>query len=370
MGAGSSVTGASNASFVNGPVSKIGNTPFTFPVGKTNCGPSATVKGYAALAISVFTPGAVTDRFTAEYKRGSAYALGAITAIGLHHISRCDYWTFTRDNGISTVDITLSWDDSINNCTTASPYVNNRLSLTIAHNNNIGGSTWDAYAVAGITTGTNATGTVTWGGGSPQSTTFGAFAIGSVDFLNPLPITITYFTGTKNNGNHLLNWKVTCVTTPSATLEMQRSTDGSNFNTIYSIVATALRCQQPFDYADNQPAKGVNYYRLKMTDVDGKVTYSSIVSLINSAKGIEVMNIAPNPIVNGGFNLKISTAEKTQMDLVITDMQGRILQKQAVNTFAGFNVIPVNVKNLAAGAYQLVGNTVGGRTRVLRFVIQ
>jgi hypothetical protein len=74
--------------------------------------------------------------------------------------------------------------------------------------------------------------------------------------------------------------------------------------------------------------------------------------------------------VNGAFNLKVSTAEKIQMELVITDMQGRILQKQSVPMIAGFNQVPVNVRNLAAGTYQLFGNTDDGRTKVLRFVIQ
>jgi hypothetical protein len=151
---------------------------------------------------------------------------------------------------------------------------------------------------------------------------------------------------------------------------MERSTDGRNYSSIYSIFATALRCQQPFDCTDNAPAKGVNYYRLKMTDADGKITYSTVVPLINAVKGLDVLNIAPNPIVNGAVNLKVSTAEKMQMELVITDMQGRVLQKQSVTMIAGFNQIPMNVKNLAAGTYQLYGNTADGRTRVLRFVIQ
>ncbi|MFZ1451491.1 MAG: T9SS type A sorting domain-containing protein, partial [Ferruginibacter sp.] len=181
---------------------------------------------------------------------------------------------------------------------------------------------------------------------------------------------INYFNGTKSNGNHLLNWKVTCASTPSATIEMERSTDGRNYISIYSIFATAVRCQQPFNYTDNQPAKGINYYRLKMTDADGKITYSTIVTLINAVKGIDVMNIAPNPIVNGTFNVKISTAEKIPMELVITDMQGRVLQKQLVPLIAGFNQVPVNVRNLSAGTYQLFGYSADGRTRVLRFVIQ
>ena len=371
MSAGSVVAGASNASFVDGPVAKIGNTAFTFPVGKTNCGPSGTVKGYAALAIANFTGGLITDQFTAEYKRGDALVLGAISNAFINHISRCDYWTLTRDGATaSTVDITLSWDAPINNCVTTAPYVNSLASLTIAHNNNTGSSTWDTYAVAGVACCSNTMGTVTWDMGSPQSTTFGAFTIASLDFQNPLPITVNYLNGTKQNSNHLLNWKITCNSTASATMSLERSNDNRNYSSIYAITATALRCQQPFDYIDNQPLTGINYYRLKITDANGKVTYSSVISLLNADKGFDIMSIAPNPIVNGNFKLNVSAAQKMQMDIVITDMQGRLMQKQTVNMIAGFNTIPMNVTNLAAGTYQVYTNTADGRSKVLRFVKQ
>ena len=361
---GGGTSGASNSSFVDGPIAKIGNGSFTFPVGKPNCGPSGTVSGYAPIMISNFTGGSPTDQYTAEYKRGDALALGT-NASGADHISRCDYWTLTRDVGSSTVDITLYWDETINNCVTTAPYVNNLPSLTVAHSNNPGN--WDAMgSIGGF--GSAAIGNVPWTGA--QSTTFGAFAIASTDFNNPLPITLNYFTGTKQNSNHLLNWKVTCNSTPGVTMELLRSADGRNFSGINTIYATALQCQQPFNYTDVHPLPGVNYYRLKMTDADGKVTYSSIVSLINAAAGIDIMSIAPNPIVNRNFKLNISAAQKTQMDMMITDMQGRVMHKQIINAIAGFNTVPVNVSNLATGTYQVYVVSAEGRSKVLRFVIQ
>ena len=354
MGAAASVSGASNTSYVFGPVKKIGNTAFTFPVGKTN--------GYLPLRVSNFTgASAVTDELTAEYIRASGSALGPITAPFINRVSACEYWNLNLNNGIPTVDLTLYWNAN-NPCN--GTYISNVTDIEIAH---FVAGTWNSSSVGfSATTGTAATGDVTWTGVS----IFSPFTIASRTAANPLPIIINYFTGTKNNGTHLLNWKVTCVSVPSATIEMERSTDGRNYGSIYSIFATALRCQQPFNYTDNTPAKGVNYYRLKMTDADGKITYSTVVSLINAIKGIDVLNIAPNPVVNSTFNLKVSTALKTQMEIVITDMQGRILQKQAVSLIAGFNSIPMNVKNLAAGTYQLVGITADEKTRVLRFVIQ
>ena len=354
FGTTASVTGASNASYVSGPVRKTGNTAFTFPVGKSN--------GYVPLRVSNFAGlSAPTDQFTAEYVRASGTALGTITAPLITRVSSCEYWTLSATTGTPTVDLTLYWNAN-NPC--GGTYIDNLPDLEITH---FDGTNWDNSSVGFSSKGgTTAAGDITW----PGVNTFSPFTLASTTGANPLPITINYFNGAKNNGNHLLNWKVTCISTPSATLEVERSTDGRNYSSIYSIFATAIRCQQPFDHIDNQPAKGVNYYRLKMTDVDGKVSYSTIVSLINGTKGIDVMNIAPNPIVNKNFTVKISAAEKTQVELVITDMQGRVLQKQTANMIGGFNTIPVSVNKLAAGTYHLFGNTTEGRTRVLRFVIQ
>jgi len=361
------VTGVSNTSFIDGPVSRMGTATFIFPVGKRNCGPSGTVKGFAPLEISNFTGAGANELFTAEYKRGDALALGLPgMPVGLDHISRCDYWILTRDMGTAKVDIRLYWNEPINNCTTAAPYINYLPSLTVVHNDNLGGA-WDFY-IAGLALGLPGSGNVVWSG--IQSASFGAFTIGSVDFMNPLPITVNYFNGIKQNSDHLLKWKVTCTSTPTATMVLERSVDGRNYNGIYSVTATALQCQQPFNYTDNQPAEGVSYYRLKMTGANGKTTYSTVVSLINAAKGFQLQNIAPNPVVNGNLNLNISSAQKTSIDIIISDMQGRIMQKQTVAMIAGFNSINMNVKGLAKGTYQLYANSAAERTGMLRFVIQ
>jgi hypothetical protein len=352
------VGGNSNASYIDGKVKKRGNTDFVFPVGKTGY-------GYVPIVISTFVGGTLSDEFTAEYIRGDAATLGPITAgPGLNHVSACDYWTLDRGTATPvSVDVTGYWSPS-NTC--GGTYINNLSSLTIAHFNGTG---WNSYAIAPVLAGgsTTTAGAITW----TSVTAFSPFSLASTTFgQNPLPVTINYLTGTKQNGNHLLNWKVTCNSSPSVSMEIERSTDSRNFTGIYTINATALQCQQPFNYTDAYPVTGVNHYRLKMTDAHGKVTYSSMVTLINADKGFDITGIAPNPVVNSSFELKLSTAQKIQMDIVITDMQGRLMQKQTINTIPGFNTIPVHVAKLAAGTYQVFGNTAEGRSKVLRFVIQ
>ena len=356
LSANTTLVGGSNTSYVDGKVRKVGNTNFIFPVGKTGF-------GYVPIGISNFVGGATTDTLIAEYRRGNARLLGPILPAALvDHVSGCDYWTLDLTNGTPTVDVTAFW--SANNVCNGT-YVDNLATLAIAH---FDGTNWNSSSVGfnPPPNGTPAAGDITW----PGVTTFSPFALASSALDNPLPISINYFTGNKQNGNHLLNWRVTCNSTPTANMVLERSSDVRNYTPVYNITATALQCQQPFSFTDANPAKGVNYYRLKLTDATGKTTYSSVVSLINAASGIDILNITPNPIVGGTFSLKLSAAQKTNMEVMITDMQGRVMQKQVVNAVAGFNVVPVDVRSLSAGTYQLVGYSSEGRTRILRFVIQ
>ncbi len=197
----------------------------------------------------------------------------------------------------------------------------------------------------------------------------GTYATG-VGPNTPLPIVLNYLRGVKQGNKNNLSWQVTCTSTPKATLTLERSSDAANFTAIYTIVADAVRCYQPFDYQDATPGAGKNYYRLKMTDENGKFTYSNIIAILNEVKGFEVLNIAPNPVTTGRFKLNVTSAENTKMNVVIVDMQGRVVQQQTVSMVAGYNSLDMNVINLAAGTYNIYGTTASDKSKVIRFVKQ
>lgn len=182
------------------------------------------------------------------------------------------------------------------------------------------------------------------------------------------PVSVNYFTGVKQNANHLLRWKLTCNSSPAVTMVLERSNDAIHYEAIFSEYATALRCEQPFVYTDDRPAAGVNYYRINMTDDHGKIAYSTIISLLHAVSGMDVLPIAPNPVRDKIFDLKISVAKIQRLEMVITDIQGRVVQKNTVNVFAGFNRIPVNIASLGNGTYQMVITTAAGQSKVVRFV--
>lgn len=199
---------------------------------------------------------------------------------------------------------------------------------------------------------------------------FSGFYLHSTLYNVPLPVVINYFTGRRQGSQHLLNWKVTCNSTPRVTMILERSADSRNFTAINSITADAVRCNQPFDHTDTDPLKGMNYYRLKMADADGKVSYSSIVALLNAVKGFDIIGIAPNPVVTGNFKLNMASAQAGKMDIAIFDMQGRLMSRQNAGVIAGFNSSTVDASSLSAGTYLLQVNMANEITKTLRFVKQ
>ena len=201
-------------------------------------------------------------------------------------------------------------------------------------------------------------------------TGFSGFYAHSTLYNTPLPIIVNYLTGRRQGTDHLLNWKVTCASTPHAAMTLERSADARNYSGIYTITADAARCQQPFNYTDADPLKGINYYRLKIVVADGHVTYSTTVALLNAVKGFDIISIAPNPVVTDHCNLNVASAQAGKMELSIFDMQGRLVNRRSISLVAGFNSLPVNVGNIAAGTYTISCIMADERSRIIRFVKQ
>ena len=200
-------------------------------------------------------------------------------------------------------------------------------------------------------------------------TTFSIFTLR--DIFGVVPVKIEYFNGSKQNNSHVLDWKVSCGSTTHAILSLEISNDGVNFKTLHSSTETALRCQSPFSYINIAPPAGISYYRLRMEDDGGSIAYSGIVALDNGKKDLYLMNIAPDPVpVSGSFRLDIAAGEQTTINLIITDMNGRVAAAKTVSLAPGVNNIMMDTKGLAAGQYTVTGHTAKGAAGTLRFIVQ
>ena len=182
-----------------------------------------------------------------------------------------------------------------------------------------------------------------------------------------LPVCIEFFKGSKQGTNNLLDWKVTCTSQPSVQLSLERSADGRNFTAIDDQTATATRCLQGFNYTDNKPLAGFNYYRLKTTSPDGKIGYSTIVVLLNKEKGFELISLAPNPVKSTSI-LSLTTVKGGKIDISVSDITGKVISKQSVVVIAGNNPITMNFATLGAGTYIITAINAEGELKTTRFV--
>lgn len=100
---GATVVNVSDNSYVDGFVSKTGNTAFTFPIGNSGF--------YRPAAITATV--ASTDRFSARYlftnPETSGYNRTKKDA-AVYRISNKEYWLLYQTNGTSSPQLTLSWD--------------------------------------------------------------------------------------------------------------------------------------------------------------------------------------------------------------------------------------------------------------------
>jgi hypothetical protein len=327
------VTGASNSSYVNGPVRKTGNDAFVFPVGKSNL--------YRAIAMSA--PSLTTDQFTAQYfYTAQTYGGSSTWDPSLYNISQCDYWILDRTTGTSAVTVKLSWDDS--SCPGGTGYIKDLNDLRVARFNSAT-STWMNEGNGG-TTGSTSIGTVISGA---AVTSFSPFAIATVSSSNPLPIELRFFKASAERNNKvILTWE-TATEKNNDFFTIERSIDGETFESIKKIDG-AGNSSLPIDYAsaDNAPLGGLSYYRLKQTDFDGGFSYSRIVAVQIDASS--TLYLYPNPSAGGEFFVQLSEQNDGSSKITISDAKGVIVYYKSVEMSNGLIHVE-KPENLSSGFY-------------------
>jgi D-Tyr-tRNAtyr deacylase len=85
-----------------------------------------------------------------------------------------------------------------------------------------------------------------------------------------------------------------------------------------------------------------------MIDKDGTFEYS-VIRTINNTGNFEV-NLYPNPVRNV-LSLRIDSDKKENLQVQITDVQGKVLLSQILNAEAGSTTKTLNTNFLESGNY-------------------
>jgi len=344
---------STNTAFVNGPVRKIFDAAesFTFPIGVTGTGDEP-------LGIS---GAGQNDDFTAQYLRSSAAALGPVTPPILN-VSACDQWVLTKNSAPATsVAVTLSWD--ANSPCNARSFVTNPATLTIGHFN---GTAWDEAGTTGSFTGTATAGTIT----RNNVTAFSPFTLANTaGNQNPLPVTFGNIKGYAKNGGIQVDW-ITYSEYNVDHYEIERSVNGGQqFVTIGQTAARNTSNQSEYGWLDATPGNGINLYRIKSVDLDGKVSYSIIVKVNLTFSSGDIV-IYPNPTQKGHVSFQSSNLQKGNYNLKIINSNGQEIYRQKFvhegGAFSQTISLPAGIKSGMYNLQLINGNELTNKT----FIVQ
>jgi choice-of-anchor B domain-containing protein len=154
---------------------------------------------------------------------------------------------------------------------------------------------------------------------------------------SPLPVEWGGFNARVEEQGIRLNWE-TITERDNAGFEVERSTDGRQFQTIDHIPAQG-NSTSPQSYAalDRLPAPGLNYYRIKQLDFDGGYAYSQIASVSFYGKENSI-RLYPT-MVSVGDPVSISVGETYLSPALISvfDVAGALLYQTGVSLSQGEN---------------------------------
>ena len=347
LAAGSTVTGASNASFVDGPVRKIGNTAFTFPIGNSSY--------YRPLAISA--PTNVAHYFDAQYLKTN-HGLALNYDPTFWSVSSCEYWTLNRNSGASSnVFVTLSW--LVAACNTG--YVTTPADLRVTQ---WSGTMWTNQGNSAVT-GTAASGTVTSGAAVAS---YGTFTLASITSLNPLPIELLYFKGNLSEQNNVyLEW-TTATEENNDYFTLERSFNGQDFDFLKKEPGSGTRVEpKVYSFIDKtaHAQTGNVYYRLSQTDYNGAKKQLGIVRVQIHASDASGFLVYPNPNTTRKFTVEGKFSHSNRASLI--DMTGRTVQ--IFEWTGNSQKIELLINDLPSGSYMLQLQTSEGITEMKRVVL-
>ncbi|GAB2861311.1 hypothetical protein GCM10027044_21880 [Hymenobacter ruber] len=164
------------------------------------------------------------------------------------------------------------------------------------------------------------------------------FALGSTNSVDnpltgvaPLPVELTQFSAVRQGSNVQVTW-ATASEKNSDYFAVERSANGQFFAEIARVNGQGSTTAR-HDYAtlDTAPLAGLNYYRLRQVDLDGKFAYSPVATVRFDGKAAAPSLLAyPNPATGSGFQLAALNLGGTGGTVRLLDGVGRVVLTQTV----------------------------------------
>ncbi|CAM3713093.1 hypothetical protein POKO110462_16705 [Pontibacter korlensis] len=148
--------------------------------------------------------------------------------------------------------------------------------------------------------------------------------------ITPLPVELASFDGKVTQSGIQLEW-VTASEENNSKFEVEHSADGTTFEQIGKVDGhgnSSITIE--YDYLDSYPLPGLNYYRLRQVDFDGRYEFSNVIS-VNAPERAQSLQVtlSPNPCRGDDCQLSIaSVAPWQQVRVQLQDLTGRVVFEQ------------------------------------------
>ena len=360
LGPGSSITGGSSSSFINGPmaysVKSTSPASIIYPIGKGAI--------YRPVTLTLTQNTADSSVYTAELFNSAPPA--NTFAVTLNKVSATHYFTISEGvggSGFTAGSVLLNYG--------AGDGVSDAAHLRIAQGPGAGGGTW--IDLGGTGTG-SPVGTITSTTAFTDLTNTVFTLANNIGGSNALPVELSSFTASGNRRNVYINW-ITKTEINSNKFEIERSILNTKSTSISWVsVGTVLAsgtsiADRKYSFIDENLQVGTYQYRLKMINYDGSYKYSNVVETeIALPKNFELSQNYPNPF-NPSTKIDYALPQDSKVVLEVYNITGeKVAQLVNEEKNAGNYTFEFDAGKLSSGfyIYQLrIGNFVQSRKMIL-----
>jgi subtilisin-like proprotein convertase family protein len=179
-----------------------------------------------------------------------------------------------------------------------------------------------------------------------------------ISFTPPVvtPVSLLTFSGYREGSHNLLKWSTASEQTNKG-FQVERSTNGLAYSSIGFVNSKALNGNSSsllqYSFNDNNLSGIKQYYRLRQIDIDNREKLSNIIVIKGQRPtSLYLGGLFPNPAKNI-MNIIIDAPASDIVDLVISDMNGKLIKTQSSAVEAGANTIPIDITRFTSGTYTI-----------------
>ena len=167
-----------------------------------------------------------------------------------------------------------------------------------------------------------------------------------------------------------VDWKVINQSNISR-YEVERSANGLNYSKLETRDANNIFATEAiYNWVDQTPVIGDNYYRIREVALNGAIVYSNSV-MINYSKGAPGITVFPNPVTDGNITVQFNSLPEGIYTISLLNSMGQSLLNNRFNHAGGSALKTLLLgKSLNKGSYILKVTGPDGKRSTEKIIVE